>query len=431
MEVKFQTQRQAILMRLFILVLLGLPMTGYTEWQINSSIEALGNTNSRNTEPKQGDTELSGQLTVLNQDTTGTLQRNINYSLSRSLFLEETNQDTSENTGNINISWLPNSQLRFALDHVASNRVADSRLQDIPDNRQQQNTTELSGSYAFLIDNTNRLNFRLSVIYNTQEENNNDSYRYGISTSYQRNHTRHWQSSFIASNSEVKFTDLDNRNYDVQDLSYELNYLMSKSRVTLSLGYNLLSRETGEDFNGSTLGLLWQYNLNRGGLLEINAEKRLTDTSIGLTNTNNISQNQSISNNRSGAQIEESSIIYIAFRQALSARTSLSTRFSYEHNKQQTSLREDKSTGFSASISHNFSRELIGLFNLQGDKQKQIDNNSERENKEISFGLQKIYSPRFSTQFNLGYSAQTNSPQTITDKLENGFYIFRLNYRLL
>lgn len=429
MELFFRINHQGVLIGIFIIAS-SLARFSHAEWQVNTALGLQGNTNARNTQPKQAETMVFGELGVRQQEQSGAFRRNIDYLFRRNIFLEKTNQDRTEHTGNINLNWQATSQLSFALDHIARNSVADSRLQDIPDNRRQQNTSSLSGNYQIRIDRANTIGLQLSTIYNTEESSNNDSLRYGLNTRYQRRHSSRWSSSLSLSSNAVEFVDLIGRDYKAHSLTYELSHIMARGLINISLGYNTISPENGSSNKGTVLGLLWRHNLSNGGNIEARIDKRLTDSSIGLSNASDNTQ-FTTRNNSSGSQIEEALAASLLFNRPLSRQTNFNTRLTYEHSEQLNTVREDKSISLTAGLSHNFTSQVNGGFAVRAIKQEQIETNASREEHEASLSLTKAFTPRLSTQARLGYSVEKRISQQSLPQQEDGFFTLRVNYRLL
>ena len=399
-------------------------------WQLDAFLDIAGDTNAIRTEPKQGETQLTSGLDINHEHTGSQLQTAIDYRLSRQIYLEETTNDRSQNTGqaSLNYQLRPNWQLN--LFHESSETLTDSRERDIASNRQQRDTTYASSLYNMRFGAANTLGLQLHSSYTTEDNAPlNDNSRYGTSLFYTRVHSSAFSSQLTLASNHIDYKSNLSQDYRLHDLNYSLSFRSAKLNLQLGAGYNLINQEGQPDVDGTSTFAQVAYRPANNQSLDLNLNRRLTDSSTGLTTPGTPSNTPGT--RAGGSNIEIATRIELNYQIQLSPLYSGFARYIYDDGELQNINRRDTNTTVTAGITRSLASAASLRVQLNQQIQKRRELNSERQTDEIRFAYTQRLTQRLNVNLDLGFSLEEESPRfNGIDSLENGFYLLRLTYQL-
>lgn len=186
-----------------------------------------------------------------------------------------------ENRYNLATSWtgdIIENRLLWRLDDVAERRVIDARAVDTADTRVDQNYLDTGPDLYFSLNRRDHLVF--SARYGESwfgDDVNLDSERY-----LGRIQARHQMSplnTLLASYtySETNYTELDVPGFDRQESLLGLERELTRMQWRVEAGYNRVSLENGEEYDGLRAGLGWHQQWRDDFYTELRGDYRLTD----------------------------------------------------------------------------------------------------------------------------------------------------------
>jgi hypothetical protein len=186
-----------------------------------------------------------------------------------------------ENRYNLTTSWtgdIIENRLLWRLDDVAERRVIDARAVDTADNRVDQNYLDTGPDLYFSLNRRDQV--VLSARYGETWFGNNvglDSERY-----LGRIQARHQMSplnTLLASYtySEIDYTERNAPGFDRQESLLGLERELTRMQWRVEAGYNSVSLENGESYDGLRAALAWRQQWREDFYSELRGDYRLTD----------------------------------------------------------------------------------------------------------------------------------------------------------
>lgn len=189
---------------------------------------------------------------------------------------------TDETRYNLTTAWnaaIIENRLMWVLEDTAGRRLVDSRELDIAENRFDQNQLVTGPDLTFSAGARDELT--LSARYGNSW--------YGDTVSFDnerytgRAHVRHQLNpiSSIGAHVEHSRTEYIQDNvvdFDRDEAALELRRDLTRSQIRLELGYNRITPEVGDDYDGSLGVVSWRQQWRRSFFTELRGDWRLTDT---------------------------------------------------------------------------------------------------------------------------------------------------------
>lgn len=250
---------------------------------------------------EQSDTKRLINTDIGYKKADGVLNIDMGYSAEYGDYQKDVEGDQTAINGSTSLKWLiAPRQLDAIFNHQISQQLTDRRGLDVKSNREERSVTTagLDGFVHFSSVDSIVLSPRFTDV-RFSESNNSDSQRAAMMTTWD-----HKISSVSALDLSVNY---DHVTFDDSLNDYNLSGAMLSFKTTLSrlsyelgLGANRISRDSGEDVNGSRVNALVDYHGGEGRDWGVSYIHLLTDTSIGMSGveltSNNFSANDSNSN---------------------------------------------------------------------------------------------------------------------------------------
>jgi len=193
-----------------------------------------------------------------------------------------------ENRYNLTTSWtgdLVENRLVWRLDDVADRRVIDARAVDTASTRVDQNYLDTGPDLYFSPNRRDQV--VLSARYGENWFGNDidlDSERYLARV--QARHRMSPLNTLLASYtySEIDFTERDAPGFDRQESLLGLERELTRVQWRLEAGYNSVSRESGEHYEGLRAALGWHQQWRDNFYTEVRGNYRLTDAAEQIIN---------------------------------------------------------------------------------------------------------------------------------------------------
>jgi hypothetical protein len=236
---------------------------------------------------KSSDNEVSEMQERVSLDVAGThagetLKADFSYMVDRRFYNDESQDEDTRLEGFAALHW---EQVREAVfwdfSHRRKDVLRDSALNDIRENRDERDVTEIAPTFMLRMSPVDSLEARLNygmTIYREADELNSD--RYGGSVSW-----RHLFSSIdygmitLASN-EIDFDSNRQSDYRYDAVSVAYSAQLARLGYTIRAGVNKAARDMGDDVTGPLINVNAVYNdgVNRWHAL---FDSSITDSSLG------------------------------------------------------------------------------------------------------------------------------------------------------
>lgn len=250
---------------------------------VGAGLEAHDNTALSNTD-EESDTKRLINTAIGYTKTDGAVNVDMGYSAEYGDYQHDVQGDETAISGSTALNWLiAPRQLHAIFNHQISQQLTDRRGLNVESNREQRSviTTGLDGFLHFSAVDSLVLSPRFTDI-RFSESDQSDSERAALTTAWNHQISSVSALDLSANYDDVTFDDSVN-DYNLSGAMLSFKTTLSRLSYELGLGANRISRDTGDDVDGSRINAFVGYHGDEGHDWGASYIHQLTDTSIGLS----------------------------------------------------------------------------------------------------------------------------------------------------
>ena len=363
------------------------------------------------------DLRQSALLGMSFQEDTSKLTADIRTLVEYSDYRDDSFPDESWFYLNGNASWaIRPSSFYWIVEDYYSQQRRNSLLPETPDNLIDTNVFSTGPDFYFRLNPANRLHLGVRGSDYRFEDTPVDSTRGLLLIAWQYAISASTELSLNAEYQDVAFDEVEDADFDRQDLFFRIETQPSRSSFQLDLGASYIDRELEEDVDGFLARMIWRNQFRQESYFQLDASSQYTDSGLDLLSSG--AQNDQF--DRVGEQIS-GDIFYDSRLEATYsfglAASSYTIQASYREEDYEVLLQDRRSRGLRIGYEYMYSPTLTLTGQLQYRKYMNLDvDQTDRERTggiALNYRISRNYTLR--TEYNLN-TQESNIPTAEYDE---------------